>query len=105
MSIPKYLQSALWSYDVSRIDSIEHKDIIISQVLNHGNWKQLQWLLETYDTKDIKQAISEPKRGAWYDDVLNYWEQVLNLEIPKEARQKALFSLEPTNIPLPHGAT
>ncbi|MBU1486743.1 hypothetical protein KKH56_01660 [bacterium] len=46
MAVPKFLQSALWSYDLSKMDAgnKDDKRIIIEQVLNYGIWEQLKWL-------------------------------------------------------------
>lgn len=102
MAVPKFLQSALWSYDVRKIDPQKDKRYVIEQILNHGTWQQLKWLLRTYSTREIKHVFLTPSRGLWHDDVLNYWEKILNVKVPKTARERALFSLEPRYFPLPH---
>ena len=102
MSIPKYLQSALWSYNLDSINLKRHKKLVITQILNHGNWRQLQWLLKNYKLSDIKQTVLNPSRGVWLDDSLNYWETILNIKTPSDTRHRALFSLNPTNLPPPN---
>jgi len=96
MPVPKKLQSALWSYNITKLDPSDNLDkkIIIEQVLNHGTWEQLKWLLKTYSEKDIKQVVKCPSRGVWRKDAMNYWTKYFNLEIPDK---KILFSLNVEN--------
>jgi len=92
-TLPKSLQSALWSYDINKIDKNSHKKIIITQILNHGTWEQLVWLMGNYSVKEIKDVMRNPARGAWYEDVLNFWSKILDFKIPKNKIKKAIFSL------------
>lgn len=100
--VPHFLQSALWSVDVRHVDPKKHKRYVIEQVLNHGTWQQLQWLLKTYATREIKHILRHPSRGTWHDEALHYWESILNTKVPPMVRERALFSLEPRYFPLPH---
>lgn len=93
-NIPQFLQSTLWSFNLANLDPEKDKSAIISQILNHGSWKDLQWILKTYSLNDIKEVIKKPKRGIWMDDVLNYWTQILDIDILKKKREEALFSLD-----------
>jgi hypothetical protein len=94
MSVPKKLQSALWSYDLKKLNLRSDKRVIIEQILNHGTWKQLQWLLQTYSEREIKQVVKDPSRGIWQEDAMNYWAKYFNLKKPDK---KILFSLNVTN--------
>jgi len=99
MALPKLLQSALWSYDLKKMNpknSID-KRIIIEQVLNYGTWEQLKWVTKTYSWKEIEEITKKPSRGIWMDDALNYWTKVLNLKLTKSKRENALFHLAPKN--------
>lgn len=102
--LPKFLQSVLWSYDLDAFDPDNPFDrrLIITQVLNHGSWKQIQWLLNYYSKKDLVEALKNPPKGVWYKDSLNYWLEMLNLKLPKETYQKAIFNLHPQNDTLAH---
>lgn len=95
MPVPKSLQSALWSYDVSTLDPQRDRELIITHVLNFGTWRQLQWVLKTYSLQGIKPVLLHPLRGVWREDALNYWETIFNLRVPARTRDRALFSLEP----------
>lgn len=96
MSLPKKLQSALWSYDLRKLNPKDKQDmrIIIEQILNHGNWEQLKWLLQTYSEKEIKKVVKAPSRGTWQGDAMNYWTKYFNLKMPNK---RILFSLNPAN--------
>jgi|GEM_PF-6715037 len=96
MPVPKKLQSALWSYNITKLDPADKLDrkIIIEQILNHGTWEQLKWLLKTYSENDIKQVVKNPSRGVWQEDAMNYWTKYFNL---KKTDKKILFGLNTHN--------
>jgi len=93
--IPKSFQTALWSYDINKLDAEKDKEDIIEQVLNHGKWEDLKLLFKMYPEEEIKQVIKNPSRGVWFEKVLNFWEIIFNLRIDKEVRQKAIFNIFP----------
>ena len=93
--IPKFIAPCLWSYDISEMDSEKDKELIITQVLNYGDAKRIKWLYLVYTEDDIKEVVSHPRRGLWFPRVLNFWETILEIKIPKERREKALFRLYP----------
>ena len=91
------MQSALWSYDLSKMDPQDKSDkrIIIEQVLNYGTWEQVKWVTKNYSRKEIENIVKNPSRGIWMDDSLNYWLTLLNIKLPKQKKERALFILEP----------
>lgn len=95
MALPKFLQSALWSYDLTKMNIKNKTDrkIIVEQILNHGTWKQLKWLRNQYSDKILKEIIQNPSRGIWHFDALNYWQIILGIKLPKQKIKRALFSL------------
>lgn len=97
MALPKFLQTCLWSYDISKMDPHDpsDKELIIQQVLNHGGSEALQWLFKTYKEEDIVKVVKNPRRGMWLPRVLNYWTKVLGVQVPKIIYEAALFSLHP----------
>lgn len=95
MPLPNFLQSVLWSYDISKMTCEEDRDLVITQVLNHGDKKQLEWLTKTYSRKEIENVVRKPWRGMWFKRVLDYWLEILNLKIPQEIYQKAILSVNP----------
>ncbi len=93
--LPKFLQSALWSYELKKLNIKKDKNLIITQILNHGTWKQLKWLQDNYSFSEIRTVLRTSGRGAWYEDVLNYWSIILNLRLSKNRIGEALVSLRP----------
>jgi len=97
MSLPKWLQAYLPSYDISKMDlhnPADKRETIIS-ILNQGDEKDINWLFKTYSFKEIKAVIRNPGRGIWFEDVLYYWTKILNIKLPKIIFEAAVFSLEP----------
>ncbi|MDA2922153.1 hypothetical protein MYX07_02685 [Patescibacteria group bacterium AH-259-L07] len=97
MALPKFLQTCLWSYDISKMDPHDSsdKELIIQQVLNHGGSEALKWFFKTYKREDIVKVVKSPRRGMWLPRALNYWTKVLEVKVPKVIYEAALFSLHP----------
>ncbi|MEW6089200.1 MAG: hypothetical protein AB1498_12945 [bacterium] len=94
-NIPEFIAPCLWSYNIKKLGTQEDKELIITQVLNYGDEKRIKWLYSVYTEKDIKEVVSHPRRGLWFDRVLNFWEKMLDIRIPKKIRQKAIFNINP----------
>lgn len=92
---PRFLQSVLWSYDISKMDINKDKELIIQQVLNYGNWQALQWLFDNYKRCEIIKIINNPSRGRWFESVLGYWSLIFNLKINREKYRSAIFDINP----------
>ncbi len=73
MALPRFLQSCLWSYDLSRMDKDRSKELIITQVINYGNERQLLWMKENYSLPQIEVVVTHPLRGMWWREKLRYW--------------------------------
>lgn len=93
MKIPKFLQSVLWSYELDQLDLEEDKNIIITQILNCGDWQDLKWLLSVYSENDIREVVANPRRGTWFPKALNFWLTMFDLKLPKEVIEKAVIKL------------
>lgn len=91
MAIPRFLQSCLWSYDLKKIDPSKDKNVIIIQVLNHGNWEQIKWLCKTYTKAEIREIVKSPARGMWHKSILRYWCDVLNVRIASKKKTAAIW--------------
>jgi hypothetical protein len=77
--IPPYVQSALWSYDLEKLDLHQDKERIITNVLNHGTKQSTDWLLQTYSKQDISDVIASPRPGEWNKKSLNFWSIIFNI--------------------------
>lgn len=95
MNLPKFLQPSLYSYDLKSLNPKRDARLIVTQILNYGNWRQVQWLKDFYGFEKIKEVLRNPNRGMWFPDVLNYWQTILNIKIAKRKMNKAVFSLTP----------
>ena len=71
--LPGFLQSCLWSYDLTKVNPKTNTGIIITQVLNWGGRQQLDWLFENYNEDEIKRVMLHPSRGVWLRDKFRYW--------------------------------
>ena len=104
-SLPRCIKSCLWSYDTNKLDVKRHKNTIIPQVLNYGNWQGIKWLRSIYKNEEIKQILQNPRRGIWFADVLNFWEQMFNIKIDPKVRKRAIMDVNPDfNYKLPNSA-
>ena len=92
--VPKQFQRVLWSYDINEMDLEKDKREIITQVLNYGTWEDLKLLYKLYSEKDIKEVVKNPRRGVWFERVLNFWTLMFNIRLKKDIREKAIFSLK-----------
>lgn len=93
--IPNFIAPCLWSYDIKRLDLKKDKKLIITQVLNYGDEKRMRWLYSVYTEKDIKDVVLHPGRGLWFERVLNFWEIMLKIRVPKKVKETAIFRIQP----------
>lgn len=93
--LPKWLQSVLWSYDISEMDIKTDKDLIIQQVLNYGTMEEIQWLFKVYTLRDIKNVLNNPSRGSWDSRVLNYWTKIFKIKTHPIVYEMAIKNLNP----------
>ena len=95
MALPKFLQPHLASYDLSKLDAKRDKTLIITQVLNKGNYQALRWLGKTYSRKEIKKTIAAPTPGMWLKSTLLYWLKIFNFKLDKRIFNRAVLKLQP----------
>ena len=95
MALPNFLQPYLASYDLSKLDVRRDKQLIITQILNKGNYQALHWLGKTYSRKEIKEEISSPTPGMWLKSTLLYWLKIFNIKIDKKTFNRAALNLRP----------
>jgi len=94
MSLPKFLQSALWSADLSKMNKQRNKKIIIKQILNFGTWRQVQWVLKNYSKKEIKEIIQNSYSSDWDQKSLNLYRIIFNIDLHKiKSRKDVLQNL------------
>lgn len=93
--LPPSFQTALWSYDISKMDAEKNKKGIITQVLNYGTWENLKLLFRLYSEEEIKKIVRNPSRGVWFEKVLNFWTTVFDIRLKKDVWEKAIFNINP----------
>lgn len=86
MKLPKSVQVALWSYDISTIDTIIDRELIVTNVLNIGTKEAVQWLFQQYNKDEIKAVIKSPKPGIWNKRSLNLWSLVFQVPAKVHSR-------------------
>lgn len=89
--LPKFLQRALWSYNLKALDKEKDKRLIITQVLNYGNLRDVRWLLNQYSDKEVKEVVADPDRGLWLELVLNFWTKIYNIHLDPVTYEDAIF--------------
>ena len=94
-NLPNFLQSALWSYDLKKLNKEKDKNLIITHILNYGNWEQVCWLFENYSKKEIINVIKNPLKGRGFKEILDYWSFIFDFKILKNKYQKAIFDINP----------
>lgn len=78
--LPQSVKATLWSYDLAQIDSLKHKKLIISQVLNFGSLEAISWLFANYSADDIKETAVNLPQGFWNKKSLSLWMLYFNLD-------------------------
>ena len=88
--LPKDLQSALWSYDVSKLDDKKDASLIITQLLNYGGEEAKDWVWKNYSESEIARIINHPQRGTWNRNILR---EILTKNILGIKKWTILFSV------------
>lgn len=93
MTLPKFLQPYLASYDLSRLDTKRDKDIIITEILNKGDEDALAWLTKNYSKDEIKKVVEFPMRGMWLKNTLEYWLKIFGINKNAKKFERAILNL------------
>lgn len=89
--VPGSIARCLWSYDISELDFDRDKALVITQVLNYGDWQAVKWLYEKYSEEDLKQVVKKPRRGFWFKRTLNFWLTIFQIDLSPEEFNRATF--------------
>ncbi len=84
-SLPTFLQPFLWSYDITRLDRDQHKNIIIKNLLNFGDIRSTRWLKTHYNDLEIREVITSSVITEWNKRSINLWSLVYDAH-PKKTR-------------------
>lgn len=62
--VPCFLQSVLWSCDVSQLDLQVNKSYIVNQILSYGTLKEFRWLFKNYSLSEVVEVfLKRPTKG------------------------------------------
>jgi len=89
--VPASIARCLWSYDISELDFDRDKDLIITQVLNYGDWQAVKWLYGTYSEEDVQQVVKRPRKGAWFKRTLTFWLTIFQIDLSPQEFERATF--------------
>lgn len=94
MKVVKFLQPYLASYDLSKlnVDSDGVRKEIITQVLNLGDKRAVEWVFQKYDMDQIKKVLASPNRGLWFKESLNFWQKILDVKAMISHNKNALLT-------------
>lgn len=93
--IPKSMEWLYWSYDPKSLNLDADREYIVTQVLNYGEWENVQWLFRVYSREEIIEVIRNPQRGSWFQNVLNYWQTICGIKIRKDTAAKDIMDVTP----------
>ena len=95
--MPKMLQSALWSYNLDKLDfeSSKDKNLVVQSVLNYGTKDQVNWVLNNFSEREIKEILNKPRRGSWWTESLNYWTKIFKVRPDESTYEKAIQNINP----------
>jgi hypothetical protein len=86
--LPQAVKACLWSYDVTKIDlaNTDHRKLIIKNVLDRGTSEAVDWLLTTFQKKEIAETIEQTHASDWNRKSLSLWNLVFNTRPLKTGR-------------------
>lgn len=99
-TLPGFMKSCLWSYDLDTMDKKRDARLIITQVLNWGDKRQIDWVKKSYSQDHIKNAVLLPSRGVWFRGKLRQWLAYFRAMIDPLDFEAAIIDMTP-RIKLP----
>ena len=78
--LPEYIQPFFWSYKAEKLDQNKDKKRIITNILNLGSKKAVDWLFSIYSRDDIRRIVADPAPGEWNKKSLNFWSLFFGLK-------------------------
>ena len=93
MGLPKFFQSCFPSYDLTRLNIKKDKNLIVTQILNFGTEKEIEWLGKNYSQEEIEEVVRFPISGMWMKSVLLYWLNIFCIKISQNNLGKAIINL------------
>lgn len=79
VKLPFYLKKYFWEVDFKELDADKNREYIIRRVLEYGDTEAVQWMLQTFDSRTIKNVLLREKGLSPLS--ANYWSLILS--VPK----------------------
>ena len=90
MRVPKSVQKLIWW---GKADPVNAKKILITQIFNRGDVKDIRWALRTYPKSVLKDCVKNPLRGVWDKKSLSLFSGIFKTHIPKKKKEAAIQSI------------
>lgn len=94
-NIPPSIKSLFWDIDTKNLEPSTNSHFIIKRVLDRGNTENVNWLLNSFNDKEIIETISTSRDLT--QKTANFWADIYNLDKTKVA------VLQKTYDPIPWG--
>lgn len=93
--IPKSLQGALWSANVSKLDLEKDRAYIVNQVLSYGTLDEIRWLMKAYGKDTVKQVFLDQPMKVYTKQCFALMKNVMfdlkQVNIPEEKYVQAFY--------------
>ena len=90
--LPKHLKALFWDYRFHQLSWQRDRDLVISRILEHGDWEAVQWLRGTVTAEQLRQWILDRQGRGLDARQLRFWELVLDL--PRRQVNRWIKSLQ-----------
>ena len=85
MSIPPSLKPYFQEYVLEDLHFRRDADLIIQRTLEFGNWDEIRWLFQVYQSERIRCFLREHGERWLKPVTFNYWRKLLGLRRWKPA--------------------
>jgi len=75
------MKNFFWDYPFRRLRIDKDRDLVISRLLDQGDWEAVQWLRMRLSDRDLKNWLLSRRGAGLSPRKLRFWELVL--ELPK----------------------
>ena len=76
--LPKFLKKYFWDVDFDKLDGQKYSLYVVARLLDKGNQKAINWLLDNYPQELIKKILLT-RRGL-SPKTANFWALVLGVD-------------------------
>jgi hypothetical protein len=76
--LPIFLKKYFWEVDFGEINPNKHSAFIIERILELGDQKATNWLLENFPKRTIKQVLCQTRKLS--EKSANFWRQILKVD-------------------------